>query len=255
MTSYNLDMNDLGFGNGDGIFIEGYNALRSKKFLVDPLTQKIKVEEMFKRGGSKDNFAYFGMVHCYGDREIIAPDVYRTSDPTTIIKIVDNYLIVEEKTSTWKVNEAENQRKMDYQLSLGVYYDGNTNKLPDKVLYKNKNYSRELDYGDIRGIEKFSIELNVELSQEVKDKIILGTTKVIQHSSGGTYNYCCGSFDVSDQWTTKTGEVSGFSEFGTDSHAKFRPQTDSFKVLILAKFGGGLEDPILLVKNIIILNK
>ena len=53
--------------------------------------------------------------------------------------------------------------------------------------------------------------MNIEIPEDVRNKIIEGTTKVIRHTASATYLYSAASnCKLTSNWIKKSGEISGY---------------------------------------------
>ena len=93
--------------------------------------------------------------------------------------------------------------------------------------------------------------MNIEIPEDVRNKIIEGTTKVIRHTASATYLYSAASnCKLTSNWIKKSGEISGMANLGSRDDYKFWLDTDSFKVFILANYNKSTEGSETYVKNV-----
>ena len=217
----------------------------SEKFPINP-TQKVKIEGEFKGLNDKDTNFYFGIA-CYNmDKIISSHDVMRISSTAKVLHLIKDgtsaykRLLVtceetEDKTLNWNINNNVT-RGYDYEYNLGIYFDGNINK------HRSGNHSKVINYRGIRETDNHSILLNIEIPEDVRNKIIEGTTKVIRHTASTTYLYsAANNCKLTSNWIKKSGEISGMANLGSRDDYKFWLDTNSFKVFILANYNKSTE--------------
>ncbi len=238
----NLDDSDI-FGSDkrhQTIFI-------SKKYDVNPKSQSVHIQGEFKGLVDKNSILAFGICCYKDDQPIWSNYICRQSNiSATIINVLDHgkyknkKLIVSSRDTdtgeiNWSTKNNNNHRLTDRKLTLGFYYDGNTNKIPDFVLYKHDDTSScSIDDGAIREVDNHSITLNLEMPENIRNNIINGKTKVMHHTSGGTYNYAAANgVELIEEWTKFKGIIMGMAGLGERDDNKFWTDTNSFELVVL----------------------
>ena len=201
----------------------------------------VELSGEFRSIGKTNSIIYFGL-HCLREngKDIFSEDVYRTKESLLIIsKNTDmKSLTLEKKPETW-YNTTEEYDQKNRKL-IGIYYDGNINRLPD-YLISSPAY---------KTFEKNEIVLNKEIPKEIFDKIEPYKTRVMNHYSNSTYDYSAASnIELNFQWTKFSATYNGFSQGYGDIKGKFRPCTKEISPFIRANYGQN-EDAILEIKNI-----
>lgn len=224
------------------------NQLDSKnKFLINEDTI-IELKGEFRSAGKNKSIVYFGL-KCFREDgiEITREDINRTDESLLITSInTDNKAFsLHKKPETW--NNKNDSLNNTYNKLIGIYFDGNTNHLPDYLL-KSPAYNN---------YDNNCINLCNEIPKNIVDKIIPFKTKVMNHNSG---NGC--SFDYSvilgetipEQWKEYSATYEGFSQGYGDIKGKFRLGTKQVQPFIICNYGQN-EDAILEIRNIEIIVK
>ena len=184
----------------------------------------LELKGEFRSIGKEKSRIYFGL-HCLKEdgNDIIGKEIYRTNESLLITSYDSNNkkLVLEKKPETWNnYNDSisENQRK-----AIGIYFDGKINHLPD-YLIDTPAYNNFTDN---------TIILNKEIPNEILNKIIPSTTRVMNHYHSNTYDYSAASYAcVPETWTEYKAVYNGFSEYG-DLPGKFRLGTKKVSPFIL----------------------
>ena len=201
----------------------------------------IELKGEFHSEGKEKSRIYFGL-RCFRENgeEIFAPHINRQKEDLLIISINTNEksFTLDKKPETWH-NKTDNYSNRVYKY-IGIYYDGNINRLPDYLL-KTPAYNT---YGDN------IIHLNNEIPRDIMDKIILFKTRVMNHFSSGTYDYsaACSSL-VPEQWKEYKALYSGFSDGYGDISGKFRLNTKIVSPHVRCNYDQN-EDCVLEIRNI-----
>ena len=217
--------------------IKGNKQIFSKnKYPVNEDTV-LELKGEFRSSGKTKSKIYFGL-RCFKENgeEILAPKINRIDEPLLITSINTDgkSFTVNKKPEKWYNSDNSDGRK-NFKY-LGLYYDGNIERLPD-YLIKTPAYKNFVDN---------NIYLNEELPKDIIDKIIPFQTRVMNHKDAGNYDYsaACNN-EVPEIWTEFKAEYQGFSKGYGDIKGKFRPETR-----IVSPFVRQNEDAILEIKNI-----
>lgn len=173
--------------------------------------------------------------------EINAWRIWRGWNAITVASFDDLKISWVETPTGWIVWNAAYHQK-----AIGIYYDGDTTKLPDYVFkWKDFHYSHEVKqwwYSDVIGND---IMLTRKIPDEIAQNIIPWTTKVMNHRSWGTYLYYYQSTNptssVSNQWETRSWQANG-EEFSINPVWKFRTGTKYVRIHILANHNWNTSD-------------
>jgi hypothetical protein len=223
----------------------GDQFLESKSMKIDK-NKKITIRGEFRSTGPKESYFYFGFVQYTKNRKAIHANlVLRFEDTGTIIDSLDE---LDGKTCFISKSISKNFKFgpdcLDYEKSIGFYFDGETNRLPDFV-WVISNGETGVKGGTIRDVDRFSILCNGLLPNEVVQKIEFGKTKIIQHTSGGTHVYSGGAGLVPKEWKVFEGSI----ENSGDPKTSFRFEVEFVSVLILGNYRQS-DDHVLEFKNI-----
>ena len=217
------------------------------KFLINEDTI-IHLKGEFRSAGKTKSIVYFGL-KCFREdgTEISREDINRIDEPLLITSInTDNKaFFLNKKPEKWN-NYNENYHNT-YNKLIGIYFDGNTNHLPDYLLkspaYNNYNSN--------------CINLCNEIPRNIIDKIIPFQTKVMNHNRGNGYSFdysvICGEA-IPEQWKEYSSTYEGFSEGYGDIKGKFRLGTKQVQPFIICNYGQN-GDAILEIRNIEIIVK
>lgn len=241
ILSYDAEGNNAGKIAVDAIKLEGTNHLYSERgyknvqasdfIAVDP-TKSYTIKGQFKSTGVADSKLYFGIATYDQDKnEIRDRDVLRASTRGVITSFGDSKIVISTAPTDWY-----GAGSMAYTRSLGFYFDGDTNKLPDYVYYI-KSDSTDPSLGAYRDVTGNQINLNAPLPPEVSARIIPGVTVVMNHYTGSTYLYsAAANVTVPRGLTTyQSGAITG-EGFG-NNYLKFRQGTRYVKPLFLLNYG------------------
>ena len=199
----------------------------------------------FRSSGKIKSRIYFGL-KCFKENgdEITAYHINRVNEPLllTSINTDGKSFTLDKKPEKWHVT---NDSKLYYKKSLGLYFDGNINHLPDYII-KAPAYDNYQDN---------TINLNQEIPKDILDKIIPFETKVMNHYGSGVYDYsaACGD-EVPEIWKEFKAEYNGYSSGYGDIKGKLRPETKSVIPFVICNYGQN-EDAVLEIKNIEIVIK
>ena len=148
---------------------------------------------------------------------------------------------LEKKPETW-CNSTETYDE-SYRKIIGIYFDGNINRLPD-YLIKSPAY---------KNYEDKNIILNEAIPKDIFDKIVCFKTKVMNHYANSTYDYSAANGIVVDKhWTKFEAIYKGFSNGYGDIKGKFRLGTKYISPIIIANYQ---RDSVTEIKNIEIIIK
>ena len=147
-------------------------------------------------------------------------------------------ITLEKKPETWN-NSTETDDENYYKL-IGIYFDGNIDRLPD-YLIKSPAY---------KTYENNNIILNKEIPQEIYDKIVPFKTRVMNHYCSMTYDYSAACNDcVGEQWTEFKAVYNGFSNGYGDIKGNYRLGTKQISPFILANYHQN-NDAVLEIRNV-----
>ena len=210
---------------------EGSQTFIGPKIKIDT-SKKHTLRAKFKAIGKEKSKLYFGIA-CYDESEKLIPaqEVYRKPSSCTVLAFTENTLKTDTQPKDWASGAVKGTSKW-----LGFYFDGDTKRLPDYVWVKDE---KEQDNANESGIysvfDEDALKLNMPLPDVVVAKIQKGVTKICNHFKGNTYNYSAASTtEVPDEWTEYSAVIQG--EGWNDDKSKFRVNTKSIAVVILANF-------------------
>lgn len=208
-------------------------------FPVDP-AMTYNLEGEFKSIGGVQSMMYFGIIPYDSNKNYIWPyQVLRTANEVTVSSFNSSQIVTSPAPSGWY-----NSGSQAHQRTLGFYYDGNTNKAPDYVIYNGTSGA----YASYTGS---TITLTAALPSQVSNNIVLGTTKIMNHMSGASYLYFGGSnVTIPTNWTEFTGTITGEHSMGTEVGWKFRNGTRYASVMILVNYNPASTDETMLFKNL-----
>lgn len=225
------------------ITITGYKPILNfkNKYDVDEDTA-IELKGEFRSSGKQKSKMYFGL-HCFKEdgTDILCQHVHRTKESLVITSISTDgkSFSLEKKPETWY------NSNNSYQKVIGIYFDGNINRLPD-YLIESPAYDKYIDN---------NIVLNKEIPKEINDKIVPFKTRVMNHYYSGTYDYSAAwGVDVPEKWTEYKAEYNGFSSGYGDIKGKFRLGTKRVSPLILPNYQQN-NDAVLEIRNVEIIVK
>ena len=224
--------------------IKGYKHINSNRYPVNEETV-MELKGEFRSSGEIKSRIYFGL-RCFKENgdEILDYHINRVNEPLllTSINTDGKSFTLNKKPEKWNVT---NDSKLYYLKYLGLYFDGNINRLPDYII----NAPAYNNYQDN------TINLNKEIPKDIVDKIIPFKTQVMNHYSSGTYDYSAACHDeVPEIWKEFKAEYTGFSNGYGDIKGKFRPETKSVIPFVLCNYGQN-ENAVLEIKNVEIVIK
>jgi prepilin-type N-terminal cleavage/methylation domain-containing protein len=121
-----------------------------------------------------------------------------------------------------------------YQTAIGFYYDWVTNKLPDDIMLRYRNYSTDPYIWAYSKTSWTEILLNREIPDKIASKIIPWVTKVMDHYSWWTYIYTYSNSNTPTDWFTTLWDLTW--EAFWISKISFRVGTKYIRVVILANW-------------------
>ena len=185
--------------------VKGPNTFQCKsdKIKINPEKSYLLSGE-FKSIGTTLSKLHFGIM-CFGsnDQEITPQKVIRKDISRTITSF----------DTTFKSFTLDDSAQIFAKGFIGLYYDGNTDKLPDKLISGQT-------------VEGNAINFTKALPKEIADLIVVGKTKVMHHGHSKKvhmYNACDGK-EVPKEWTTFSASFRGFA-WGEGVNGKFRKGT------------------------------
>lgn len=212
----------------------------------------------FKKMGTKTAHTYLGFNPFDQNKAAIQSwQVIRYGQPLTVTGVSDTELSITGDFSGWN-----NSHTVAHARTLAFYYSGDTEKMSSipqmsDIFLKYQDPSLEpaypstnwpgYDLADNQGayskVATGKIYLNAPLPAGIKDKLLLGTSKVMDHSAGGTYLYSSAiGQDAPSEWTTYASFIQG-EAFGNGAN-KFRPTTKFVKIIVgLNYMAPGDPDP------------
>lgn len=225
---------------GTQAFVQvGHKTLLSSVFVaVDP-AKRYRLSGRFRSVGATASRLYFGLAPYNADFEFISIEQsFQIGTAVTVSSFSDTVIVTEETISDWNSGTNPNTGKpyVAHQRSLGFYFDGVTNRLPDWLWtnYRDSG-SSEVDEGTFSQASDTKILINDPVPAEQAARIIPATTKVMNHSSGGTYLYAAASaVDVPLTWTSYEGDITGAS-LGSNTNT-FRLETAHVKLVLLLNY-------------------
>jgi prepilin-type N-terminal cleavage/methylation domain-containing protein len=199
-----------------------------------------KVEGEFKSTGLTLSRFYFGVIPLDKDKGVIEPhEVQRVGNAVTISSYNSTQIVVTPALSGWY-----NSGSQAYQRVIGFYYDGNTNKYADYYWLDRTN-------GAYTSYSGSTLNLYTSIPPAVQSKIVLGTTKIMDHQSGSSYLYFGASYaQIPNTWTKFSGIISGENIMGVDTANKFRFGTKYVNVMVLTNYDAASTTESMVFKNI-----
>lgn len=170
--------------------------------------------------------------------EINARKVWRVWNDVTIQSFDDEKITWIETPTWWTTWNVAYHAKL-----IGIYYDGDTTKLPDYVLkWEDFTYSdegRTPAYSEIIGND---IMLNRKIPDEIAANIVPWVTKIRSHKSWPTFIYFYASAEnpsatLPENWETRSWEVA-WEAFTFLTQGNFRIDTKYVQIHILANWNG-----------------
>ncbi|MEI8360972.1 MAG: Ig-like domain-containing protein [bacterium] len=217
-------------------------------------TRSYYIAGRFKAMGTKSAHTYLGFDTYDKDKvSISAWQVIRYGSPVTITSMLGDTITVDGSFAGWN-----GAGSVAGNRSLAFYYDGDTTKLPkDTDIYKDifepaitsayawttaGYYDLDVTNGAYNALIGNQIKLNAPALPPAFP-VIPNVTKVMNHSSGGTFLYTAASGqDAPTTWTNFTGFING-EAFGNGIN-NFRPTTRFVKLIVgLNYMSPGDADP------------
>jgi len=220
-----------------------YGSLFSTGYIPVDTAKSYILSGDFKSAGSTNSTMYYGLAPYDEYHQSISSDrIYRMGSDATISSYTDTQINVAETLSGWNSTGS-----IDYSRTIGFYYDGNTNKLPDYVMYRlacgtveypQFCYDTDAAHGFYSTASGTTISLNVPIPAGVAANIITGTTVIKNHSFSSSYMYSAliGNV-VPATWTNYTGTITG-EDWGPDPD-HFWKGTKYVKLLFLTNYNAG----------------
>lgn len=232
LFGYTTVVNDA--TQGEVFSRQGPYTFRSRVVIpVDP-SLTYRVSGRFRSNAVTESRFYFGVapydsegkfISAYrANRQGAITTVVRSATDATTITTVD-------PIDTW--NQPETTQ--GYRRAIGIYYDGDTTRLPDYVHTNNVDHLNiGPEFGAYSAATGTTITLNVDLPAEVLAQMT-DQTAVANHYAGATYLYTAASSEMAtSDWTDFTGDLTG-AVFSA-SRFQFRTGTRYVRFLILANY-------------------
>ena len=203
----------------------------------------VKLKGEFRSVGKTPSILYFGLKCLNKNKEeITSQQINRINEPLLIksIDVGNNTIILDNKPKNWINSEKPDDQR--YRQYIGIYYDGNTEHLPDDLIISPA----------FNTIEHEKIQLNQPIPPDIVEKIIPLKTKVMNHYGSSTYDYSvAGGISVPTKWTPYFATYQEYSNGNGDIRNKFRPTTKFICPVLLCNYYQKSEDnPILEIRNI-----
>lgn len=233
-----LPLEAVTFENDNAVYTQtGFpgTVLSTDYLAVDPAKRYHLTGQFRSMGASGDSKLYYGLAQYDENYTMITPWMAnRRGNDGVITAVSATEITVADPLSGWCA-DGSGWCGNWHQRSLGFYYDGDSQRLPDHVqMTTNRAYGSGLYVTAADGATV--ITLNEPLPQAVVDAIVPGVTVVKNHYSGGTYLYAAAAGDmVPDLWTEYTADnISG--EGFSPNRQTFRFGTRYVRVILLANF-------------------
>ena len=210
------------------------------------LNSVVELKAEFCSIGNINSKIFFGL-NCFKEdgTSITSLETFRMNESLLIISKNNDMMgfTLEKKPETW-CNSTDTNSEL-YGKIIGIYFDGNINRLPD-YLIKSPAY---------KTYEDKNIFLNEPIPKEIYDKIICFKTKVMNHYANSTYDYSAAyNVEVDKQWSKFEATYNGFSNGYGDIKGKFRLGTKNISPIILANYRQD-SNAVLEIKNVEIIIK
>lgn len=208
-----------------------YNGLFSSSLIAIDPSKKYRLTGTFRSNGSIDSKVYFGFLPILEDgtnSTQSSSNSFRRGDDGIIQSWDDTSITLNNSPTGWYTSTSYVSRKM------GFYYDGNTNRLPDFIMYSSA-------YGATRGtydtISESTINLSYPIPAEISSNFIPGVSVVKNHYGGcGSYLYSVLSGNILPQtWNTYSDISTGDGWTQTQCEA-FRPFTRFVRIMMLPNY-------------------
>ncbi len=223
---------------GNNVYAEkGPRTLFGSEYIKVHPNYTYRLKGKFKSTGTNLSKLFFGLAHYDINGKLIFPwYVLRRGSDAKILTVANNVINV----TTQGLNDWAQPGTVAYDRSLGFYYDGNTDKLPDFVLTyypDNNSSSTATTSGSYNSLGTSTINLNTALPAAEAAKIIANVSVVKNHYSGSTYQYSAASnVSVPKSWTNyESSNITG-EGFSVASEI-FRKSTRFVRILILSNYG------------------
>ncbi|EKE29856.1 MAG: glycosyl hydrolase protein [uncultured bacterium (gcode 4)] len=211
----------------------GMNQNGTSEYIpVDP-SKTYSVSWLFRSAWAVASKLYFGISTFDTNKNYISAEQVIRVGNDVIVSSFDSTSITVDRTISWWWDSAQPY----YLRSIWFYYDWNTNKLPDYVMFIPPNWAYSSAVGN-------SILLNYTLPSHVIANIILWKTVVKNHWSWWTYLYSAASHEsVPNIWKKYEGNIT-WEWFGNWGSA-FRLGTRFVKILFLNNYWQGADTELL----------
>ena len=221
----------ISFENGVFSF-KGNGTIESvMKIPADP-AKKYRISGEFRaKDGTVPARVYFGLIPLDAAGKQIQPYFIHVIPGSQTVTVSD----AKKGDKTIIVRKA----KWDVKTRFGLIVFNTQDDLSD---LPNRNYA----FIPLGGIRPDGENLKINLTSPLKTDIPAGT-KVRQHLAGDTYIYCAGRVYTNNEWTLRSGVVSGFTK-STRSSSKFWPGTTAFRLMI--HFSNAGKDSVTEFRNI-----
>lgn len=239
-TTYEVD-NAVGHAGEKVFSTVGNFASLSIDYIPVDTTKTYRVSGEFRSAGSTPSILYYGVATYDVNKKHIGSEiVLRVGNELTIASLSDDSLpersiITSEAAEGWFGAGSH-----AHQRSLGIYLDGDTSHAPDYVEYNfvgndsSSTLSTEGMFSSTSATDR-SILLNRPLLPAIVQSIVFGTTKVRNHTFGGTYLYAAaGGTLAPNEWTLYSANITGEGLGGQIT--KFRIGTKFIRIMILQNY-------------------
>lgn len=230
-----IPVTEIKVENGNNVYSHtNGNTILGSDFIPVDTAKRYHLTGKFKSAGSGGlSKLYFGLSPYDANQDFIsAYDVLRRGNEVVVSSVSDTAVDVEQPLSGW-CEDATGACFNWHHRSIGIYYDGDTTKLPDHVHFTVSTgpgaYSTAAD-GATR------ITLNTSIPANIVANIVPGTTVIKNHYSGMSYLYSAATnLSLPTTWTEITENRITGEGFGYDQDM-FRIGTEFVRVLFLLNF-------------------
>jgi hypothetical protein len=204
--------------------IEGNKQFFSKKMIRMKPNKKYQIDVDLKSIGVLESYVYL-CIKCFSSENensfISSSDANYVENSNFIIGLFsDNQILIADSTGK-KLTCWNDESKSSHARQAAFYFDGNTDRIPDATL----------EYITVKDI---CITFN-DLPKIITDRIIIGTTKIRNHYSSGSFVYPFNG-KINHEWTHISRIISGINKKNVDVPDKFRNGTQYFKVGLLVNY-------------------
>ncbi|MBK8480018.1 MAG: hypothetical protein IPL40_02415 [Proteobacteria bacterium] len=213
------------------------NLLSSVLVAVDP-AKRYRLSGRFRSSGSEPSKLYLGVAPYSAEpRFIRVEQAERVGAAATLTGITATELSTAATLTGWSKGGPA------YARQLGFYFDGEIDHLPDAIWGNQpagltEPYSTDPALGAFSTAENQTVALNAALPATISGRVVNGTTRVMNHSGGGTYLYAAAALvTVPNTWTLYQGELTGAAFNGGPN--VFRPTTAYVRLAILLNYRQG----------------